>query len=65
MEKYEASFKKRHSGRLSWSTCMATDELDAIIKLTDQGVSPGNRHKHNGYRLYGGPMKIKEKKDYE
>jgi hypothetical protein len=59
MDKYISSFKKRHSGRLSWSTCMASDEKDAMDKLQEQGWSPGNRHKHNGYRLYGGPMKIK------
>jgi hypothetical protein len=38
---------------------MASDEKDAMDKLQEQGWSPGNRHKHNGYRLYGGPMKIK------
>ena len=55
-QKYIASFKKCHSGRLSWFTCLASNENEATKKLRAQGETPGHRHKHNGYKLYGGPL---------
>jgi len=61
MERYESSFKKRHTGKLLWFTCLASNEAEATVKLRKQGETPGHRHKHNGYHLYGGPMKIVEK----
>ena len=61
MTRYEACFKKRGSGRLVWQTCLANSEQEAMEKLMDQGWSPGHRHKHNGYELYGGPLICKNK----
>ena len=55
-QKYEAAFKKRHCGTLIWLTCLASNENDATKKLKSMGETPGHRHKHNGYKLYGGSL---------
>ena len=58
-QKYEAAFKKKSSGRLFWISCFAPNETEAMFLLCKRGWSPGHRHKHNGYKLYGGPLLCK------
>lgn len=52
IQQYEASFKKRHSGRLLWVTCLASDDKEATVKVRE-------RHEDNKYKLYGGPLLTK------
>jgi len=52
IQQYEASFKKRHSGRLLWMTCLASDDKEATVKVRE-------RHEDNKYKLYGGPLLTK------
>jgi hypothetical protein len=47
--RYWASFKKHHSGRLLWFTCLALNEKEATEKLRE-------RHEDTIYKLYGGPL---------
>ena len=58
MEKFISSFKKRHSGKLLWFVGQYPNEVIATTRMREL-------YELNGYKLYGGPMKIKEKKDYE
>jgi hypothetical protein len=52
MNRYEAPFKKKHSGRLIWISCLSDNETIATEKL--KGRMRGTK-----YILYGGPFLTK------
>ena len=54
MEQYQASFKKRHSGKLLWFVGQYPNEVVATSRMRELYET-----KH--YKLYGGPMKINSK----